>query len=344
MIILPKIKSLVDRLATDDLTYFDEQFMYGHREILLAYANSESEVISPTSILHAGLTHGWGFDAGIWKMRNRNLSRAPRYEWNSKFEDLLPKKFKNKAIGSPWLYLLLQLGASPNTQVEHLAKEKKKYLIMPGHNLLFTSKSIGTQAEMYYEATQGQPSTVCLFWLDFCNAPTRKAYEKLGFEVECMGYIPRGNSASSMMGGRISFLPSLFELMISHEELLSDELGSGIFYAASMGLPIHFLIDSEAEKLQQSMSHLMNTDYPGFYATSSAWLQDHSPELWGYGDNTELLRKLAWGELGEDSLRDFQGIQNLNWKESNVSPDSYFRFINILNKLKSEIRVTSSSQ
>jgi hypothetical protein len=342
MRILPKVKSLTDRLATDDLTYFDEQFMYGHREILLAYANSESQEVSPRSILHAGLTHGWGFDAGIWRMRNRNLTRAPRYEWNKKFEDLLPKKFKNEAIGSPWLYLLLQLGALKTTNVRHLERKRKKFLIMPGHNLLFTSKAIGAQAQMYFEATKGEPSTVCLFWLDFCDAPTRKAYEKLGFQVECMGFIPRGSSASSILGGRVTFLPSLFELMISHDELLTDELGSGVFYAASLGLPIHFLKDSEAEKLQSSMSHLMNTDYPGFYATSNDWLEDHSPHLWGSGLNIDLLKDMAWNELGEESLRDFKGVKNLTWHESTVSTESYDLFIQVLNNLKSKISITNN--
>jgi hypothetical protein len=147
---MKKIQSILNRIFTNDKNYFFEQFMYGHREILLSYIKLKIPNISSSSLLKGGIAHGWAPDEQIWKVRNRNLSLAPRLVWNSRNQDYVFSGSKNLSVGSPWLYLLKILNIECGDYVSNInSNSERPNLLMLTHNVLSTDKKIELQAEYF---------------------------------------------------------------------------------------------------------------------------------------------------------------------------------------------------
>jgi len=337
--ILSKIQSILSRLNQSDSEYFDEQFMYGHREILLSSALCANSSLSKSSILAGGLLHGWAFDPSIWRVRKGNLQRAPRYVWHRKFQEKLPNSTGNIAIGSPWLYLLRELGIEKHSQVRLLNNIPIDVLIFPGHNLLYTSKDITQQVSKYKDLVGSRQATVCLYWLDFLDYLTHQSFIDAGFKVVCIGYTPRGKYGYSSKGGRVTFLPRLLELFAGHDLVLADELGSGVIYAASIGKDILLCPDSQSRAIQSDLAEIMGINGE-FYLTADDWLENHEPYLWKSGKSTPRLVQIAWEELGESSLLSNQELTTLSWVTSEIPSTLIEDFMQHVTKLKSRIIVT----
>ena len=65
---ISKIYNAVKRLKTSDLLYFEEQFMYGHREILLHYCMQKTPKLSSNMILNGSINHGFSYQENMWKI------------------------------------------------------------------------------------------------------------------------------------------------------------------------------------------------------------------------------------------------------------------------------------
>jgi len=335
-LILGKLQTVINRLNQRDTEYFDEQFMYGHREILLSSAINAEFKVDETSILVGGLLHGWAFDPSIWRVRKSNFRKAPRYVWHKKFQEKLPSSSKTVAIGSPWLYLLRELGIEKHSTVQLQNSELKDVLIFPGHNLLYTSKNISRQVAKYKELVGSRSATVCLYWLDYLDPITSKTFVDAGFDVVCMGFTPRGKFGYSPKGGRVTFLPRLLELFAGHKLILADELGSGVFYAASIGKNILLCPDSHSDEIQSELAGIMGT-HQDFYATADAWLVDHEPALWKTGQFSRRLVEIAWEELGEESLLSNGDLNTLPWVSSEIPRTLISEYRDSISNLKSKI-------
>jgi len=333
-----KLQNIVTRLNQSDSEYFDEQFMYGHREILLSSALNADPKLDKSSIISGGLLHGWAFDPSIWRVRKSNLLRAPRFVWHRKFEEKLTQSTRNVAIGAPWLYLLRELGINKHAKVRLVDREPTDVLIFPGHNLLYTSKKVYSQASRYRELVGSRSATVCLYWLDFLDPVTHQSFVNAGFKVVCIGYTPRGKYGYSSKGGRVTFLPRLLELFASHDLVLADELGSGVFYAASLGKGIQLCPDSHSNKIQSELATIMGRS-EGFYVTADEWLNDHEPNLWKTGISTPKLIEIVWEELGETSLLTNEELALLPWRFSELPTDLIEQYRAKITDLKSSLLI-----
>jgi len=336
---LGKIQNIVTRLNQSDSEYFDEQFMYGHREVLLSSAINSDMRLDKSSLIIGGILHGWAFDPSIWRVRKLNLQRAPRFVWHRKFEEKLPASTGNIAIGAPWLYLLRQLGIVKHSRVLLAGREQTDVLVFPGHNLLYTSKDIYRQVSKYREIVGSRTATVCLYWLDFLDPSTYQSFVDAGFKVVSIGYTPRGKFGYSSKGGRVTFLPRLLELFASHDLILADELGSGVIYAASLGKNIQLCPDSHSNDIQIELASIMGKG-DGFYLTADDWLENHDPELWKSGKSSPKLIEIAWEELGEASLLSDEDLAALPWSSSEIPTGLIEEYRSKIAELRSKLIIT----
>jgi hypothetical protein len=310
--------------------------MYGHREILLASARSANQSLPTNSIIRAGLQHGWAGDANIWRVRNRNLTPAPRYVWEKRFEIGLPKSTRNKAIGAPWLYLLELLGIEKGVEYKlGSSSEKKQYLIFPGHNMWNTSKPLTDQASAFYEITKGESATVCLYWIDFLQPRVRKAYEDLGFKLECVGFL--GSPASSIENnvGRSDFLLELVKLMLNHRTIVADEFSSGVLYGATLGLEVMFMDDTRTREHDEKLSHNRDDSLEGFYLTSNEWLDNFFPEIYLTRESGRKFVDFSYQELGADSLLMPKELAEIEWIASSLDGQIQIEFEKSVKSLRS---------
>jgi hypothetical protein len=312
-----KIVNATKRILTNDLEYFFEQFMYGNREILLSYIHKENPDFPANSFLKAGVAHGWAPDEQLWKLWDRNLARAPRFVWNDRNELNHIKNAGAVAIGSTWLYLLRMLGVSPGNKVGNKnASNSRTNLLMLTHNLLTTNKRIDSQAKYYREICDPNKTTVCLFWLDFCNPTIYKAYIESGFEVVCAGYPSEFDLNYQNYVGRPEFLTNLVRIMSRHDKLITDECTTSTFYAASLGLDVEIFIDPIASEFQLSWKKMYQGDGSIYFNSGNDWLSHYFPSLIDHTYNKIDLNLFAWDELGQKSLLSSTELQALPWTES----------------------------
>jgi len=68
------------------------------------------------------------------------------------------------------------------------------------------------------------------------NPSIRKYYEAFGCELQCVGYrgSAGGESPWSPTGGRLTFLPNLLDLMLSHDSVAVEETTTTFWYAVSL--------------------------------------------------------------------------------------------------------------
>jgi hypothetical protein len=336
--VLKKFSLAVSRLKTADQDYFYEQFMYGHREILLAYARSANQSLPPNSIISAGLQHGWAGDANIWRVRNKNLTPATRYVWEKRFEIGLPKSTRNIAIGAPWLYLLDILGIEKGSEyVLKNSSGKKEFLIFPGHNMWNTNKPLTDQASAFYEITKGKSATVCLYWIDYLQPRIRKAYEDLGFKLECVGYLGNPTSSPQSNIGRSNFLLELATLMLNHKTIVADDFSSGVLYGATLGLEVMFMDDERTRGHDEKLSKDRDDSYIGFYSTSNEWLDNFLPEIYLTKEIGRKFIDFSYQELGVESLLTRKELGDIEWIGSNLDEQIQIEFENSVRILRNSI-------
>ena len=296
-----------------DDEYFDEQFMYGHREVLMHDSLKQRYMKSGDYILAAGLQHGWLPEEGIWRLRRKSLKRAPRYVWNSRWENLLPASARNKAIGAPWLYLLRTLGLNQSV-VSNKRFIEKKYLVFPGHSGISHTKNFIEQAQYFRTIAEPAKSTVCLFWLDYCNSKYREAFENAGFVVKCIGFgSARKSDAKYNDSDRVVYLLNIFELMIKHEIFVTDEFSSGALYALSLGLKIKYAPNHISRDFTSKVVMNVRSESDGFYKTDFDWVLNFAPEILDSSLKPSVFIELAWTELGFDSMLTPKQIAGLEW-------------------------------
>ena len=215
-----------------------ENFVYGHREILLKYMGLDYS----TQILGV-------IEHGMPEPFKYNDYRSPRYiagrktnfwAWSKDTEDFAKANGVNnvKAIGAPWLYLKKSL-----TDLNlNSGGEFRKFLIMPAHSAgsfvdIASAKEKSFRVKQFKEIVGNDSATVCLYGTDFCDPVIHNAYLDSGFKVTCLGYgmqTPLWSPAAN----RVRMLGTLFDLMQNHSHYLSDALGTSQFYAFNMGLNV----------------------------------------------------------------------------------------------------------
>lgn len=314
-----KLQSAINRLLASDLQYFFEQFLYGNREILLQYILSTEQNFPTNTFLKAGLSHGWAPDEQLWRLRHRNLSHAPRYVWNSRNELPHLKNSGSTAIGASWIYLLDLLNIQPGMRVRNrFSNPSKSNLLMLTHNTVISNKRLDAQALFYREKLDPFKTTVCLFWLDFCNPKVYSSFRDIGFDVVCAGYPATFDVDYQSHIGRPEFLVNVARIMSMHDTLITDECTTSTFYAASLGLDIILLPDPIALDFQTNWEGQYGGDGHEYFDSGFAWLSKFFPSLIEGTYSSLDLNNFAWAELGWDKKLSPHQLSQLPWAKSRL--------------------------
>jgi hypothetical protein len=340
MKLLRKVANVIERLKENDLNFFEEQFRYGHREILLSYSINQNMLIGRNSILSGGLEHGWAPGTLRWVSRKRNLSYAQRYLWHERRLIAYKKKENAIAVGAPWLYMLTDLGLNKETILEKLPKKHNKIVILPSHHTLvpINIDIIGELERIKEVIPQKSDVTVCLFWLDFCNPTIRRNIEEKGWKVFSAGIVSDKPYHDTNQGGRSVFLLELFTLLKDAERIIISSAGTSMFYGLSLGAKVQFL------QSEHPIDHWGSPDkgmheivLPGFYDSYVQWIRFEFPELLDTEKSPKQFIEKAWQELGVKSLKENLKGNKFKWITAEVNPFALSLYQLRLNEVKVEL-------
>ena len=285
-----------------------EQFNFGNREILVAANN-----LAADTFFMGLLQHGWYSSQALRPVptvRKKDFSIYPIFTWSERQRNLLLELGYPRVhtIGSPWVHLLQACHIDPEKSAGPLIKDSpelsqgKKLLFFPSHSVPGSQISHSANLDLLREISSCNAITVCLFWLDFVDPSIRKYYEAFGCERHCVGF--RGSAGGetpwSPAGGRLTFLPNLFNLMLSHDLVAVEETATTFWYAASLKKPI-IIVPPSGDFTWWGNS----TKSPEHYKKieNSSFLEEVSTDLGSLAtleiiEVSEELRNFALSELG----------------------------------------------
>jgi hypothetical protein len=301
---------------------FAEQFYYGHREVLLKYGGLESD-----RVFEAVISHGDAYpfeENRIPKEHDLYGNPLLQLEWRSDAE-LVAKELgvlNVVSIGAVGMYELLNQGLtkyqlesnimsfcntfswpeSTNAQLDVL-KEHSSVLFFPEHSwvgdvLLHNVSNNSPLLEL-----DPKTVTVCLGWGDFTSPEVRRAYETFGWRLECVG-ISNNPIPMSPLGGRITFLSELFNLIDSHDIVVADQITTGLFYSA--------LLNKKCGILSAQHQPVLEFSY---------WR--NNSDVSAFREKSRLQFGWLWGEI-EDFSKILNDVETLLGIKSIKSPD-FFR-------------------
>ena len=227
-----------------------EQFNYGHREVLIA-----TNDLPNSTLFLASIIHGWGLEDnpfGIAKIRARNFQCYPIYAWSHRSANIIRNSTgcEVSVIGSPWSHLLQSLGINSEEKVQAASTSHRVLYFAPHSMPGGTSRHTDMALDAIFKKSATDEITVCLFWLDFIDPEIRKHYSKNKVKIECVGF--RGSSGFETpwtpIGGRVSFLPKLFELISSHDLIVVDSVSTPFWYALSLGKNVMIPVENHEVK------------------------------------------------------------------------------------------------
>jgi hypothetical protein len=235
----------LDRELSGPIVEFSEQFLYGHREILLDYAE-----LPDNALIKGSIEHGWALDSGKG-IRRLSGGRNIYLSWSrDRVERSRIDSDRTVPIGAPFAYLVEKFGKQT---IENLSRDSKGVLFFPTHGNEFSEQNVKNQIRIFQNKYDSKGATVCLYWAEFVNPIAKEAYENAGFNVVCSGFSGQmehtglGYSArrlaGSPIGGRPSFLVNTLKFLTSHKTIVMGGLGSICFYAAYIGKDFTILED-----------------------------------------------------------------------------------------------------
>jgi hypothetical protein len=290
---------------------FAEQYAYGHREVLLQWAE-----LPQTAHLAGGVQHGVWHGPGlqIFPLRDR-WGRLPKYwVWNESLAREARSNGLRKvlSIGSPWSYLCAALDINAELEGSHLGEQTFEYVIFPGHSTdseydVSNLAAQQQQANDYREFVGPARSLVCLYWTDFFSPTLRAAFEEQGFAVTTAGLGVGSFTPWSPVGGRVRFLANLHGILTSANHYVGETWSTSTAYAASLGKTIHLLPEiAERRKLMLGGTVTSVADSRSYEVETTRWLSSTYPGLVndpvGSRDTFGFAREvLGFGEVKEPS-------------------------------------------
>lgn len=233
------VKSYLRSWVYPERIQLSEQFAFGTREILLSFSD-----LHPSTLFRASIQHGWVMDAVKERptITKKNLGLYPDWVWSKRVELELHQAGRRNAvaIGSPFAHLVRKLSNLPPPiekaifQEQDKKNKKKRYdlLLIPTHS--YHGLNWDPKKHKEIEFTSYSSKAVLLYWSDFVNPQIREHYQLKGFEILCAGY--RGSSGaeypSANLGGRVNFMVSLLEILLSSEYVALEEVSSAFWYCA----------------------------------------------------------------------------------------------------------------
>jgi hypothetical protein len=270
--LLKAIKRL-DRTLSGPANNFSEQFLYSHREILVAYSG-----ISANLALKGSIEHGWspfGPSLGVPKRPGKRYLHLAWSEANkNRFGHRYPKNVV--PVGSPFLYLSKLCednDMKPSTS-------NRKYLFIPTHGTETDSPTINKIIKSYSSIYDPEASSVQLYWTEFINEDIRNTYIQAGFQVMTAGFsgisateglgVAVRERAMSNIGSRHLFLLRVLQNLNSHNKIIFGGFGTSTLYAGYMQKQVELLPnwdEIEYVRFDKGISNLNNQDYDNFVKT-----------------------------------------------------------------------------
>ena len=149
---LQRLLKRLDRQLSGPLVEFSEQFLYGHREILIDYAGLPDD-----ALIRGSLEHGWALDSGRGIRRLRG-GRNIYLSWSS---DRVARSNiespRTVSIGAPFAYLVEKIGPQ---EIEKLSSGAKGVLYFPAHGTEFIQQNVENQIRIFQNQYDSNEATV----------------------------------------------------------------------------------------------------------------------------------------------------------------------------------------
>lgn len=241
-----RVLKRLDRSLSGPIVEFSEQFLYGHREILICYAGLDAK-----SLIKGSVEHGWALDSG----RGIKKLTGGRYLYLSWCKERVARSGVRDsttiAIGAPFIYAHSMVQNEINLFEMQKSQAKNSILFFPVHGNEFSQQNPESQIKLFKEKYDPTKSSVSLYWVEYINPTIYNLYKSAGFKILCSGFSGQmehtglGYSArrlaGSPIGGRPSFILNTIAMLVAHKKIVFGGLGSPLFYAAYLEKEIDLL-------------------------------------------------------------------------------------------------------
>lgn len=295
---------------------FYEQFFYGHREVLLRYAQLPMD-----KVFKAVISHGDNYPVyknHIWKEIGLHGEELIQLKWRSDAEENANNLGINNvySIGAIGIYELLNQGYNlidleenvrsfsanfnwPKFSAQQLdiLNECDKILYIPDHS--WEGDVIYHRIHELSPLLKVNPKnvTVCLGYLDFVDPRKRSYYLNIGFEVTCAG-VRITEIPMSPAGGRTEFLSNFFTILKSHSFVVTDRISTALFYSALLNISCGILELSTEGELEFSSWRNQSE-----YAKFNNLIRQKYTWLWGENVNKREIYVEIQNLLGLSSVK-----------------------------------------
>lgn len=252
---------------------------YGHAHIMARFCG-----LAEVPRIWGYLQHGWNVVDGF-AVGTEFAPGFPKFVWSHavRRRGWAMGRRDYVVVGSPWAYLL-ELEDQAGWDARRPAREGT--IVYPFHG--WEGQSIVGSHQSFVDeirANEPGPITICLYWNEFRDPEVRRAYEGAGFRVISHGY--RG---LHWRDTDVRFLDKQLAELRRHKKVVSNRLGSAIFYGASVGCDVGVYGDPM----------LLQSEDPVFGGNDR--LRRLWPELHQVSCPSAQARQIARLELGQDLL------------------------------------------
>ncbi len=237
-----------DRSLSGPIVEFSEQFLYGHREILINFAK-----LNAKSLIKGSVEHGWALDSG----RGIRKFTGGRYLYLSWSQARISRAgITDKttlAIGAPFIYAHKEVESPLEKFLSKYGSQESRILFFPTHGTEHIQQNPESQIALFREKYDPRDASVCLYWAEFINPAIYNLYKQAGFQIFCSGFSGQmehtglGYSArklaGSPIGGRPKFILNTIAILATHSKIVFGGLGTAVFYAGFMRKNIELLPD-----------------------------------------------------------------------------------------------------
>ena len=301
---------------------YNEQFAYGHREILLEYSELPSDLIFKAIIPH-GKIMPHALDPIVPSYDILDGSEILQLLWRDDSSKEASKLGISNVtpIGAPFLYALANRKQGISTTIENLQalSNNYKWALNNQQDLLDNSRQVTyfplhswdgdvhthkVPEDFLLRRIDPKRVKVCLGFLDFCDPEVRKVYTDIGWQLTCAG-VRASKIVGSPAGGRQKFLYELANIIDDADFIIANEFTTGLLYAAAAGKQIGILPTNKTHDLVYSSWESSK----GFHKTLQLQMEQF-PWLWGKKTSPDKIMSDMGTALGISSFRGADFFQN----------------------------------
>jgi FkbM family methyltransferase len=265
----PELEALAAERPLATVEAFKPNDFYGHATVLKRYAG-----LPETFAIRAVMPHGPSFCHKLWDTELKDpcpTILAISDQQRALYQEQCPHK-RVTVIGSPVLYAARLM----EDELSDLRARARGTIVFPTHSTHHVTVEFDHPAfidELRALPDDLQPVRVCLYWRDI-QLERHLAYQRAGLACVTAGHMFDPE-----------FVPRVLRLLSSHRHAIANKLGSCVYYAAALGLPVEL--------------RLQATTYSG---PNPAQLAELSPDL----DLPAAVRFAGTADLSADQAAPIQ--------------------------------------